>query len=289
MASWPEISQVLERYLQTEQMADRLLCVTLSLLSNRGTEVDENGQSYESWQVYVGGEALPRKDGSAGVEFVTVDAPIGAVGNVDLMAAVSQAAQFTHGLLAYAQGAERGTLSVGTRVPASLIDAANPEEFFRLLYSIADAARGVILELGQEDGFYAFRAQKIRDSVWSSIRQQTQNDTSITVEREVGNGRGIIFWINGLKNPNQGYRMLASRNDRGPGEHYVTIECSLGASQDVNMLRAVQAAASTVGGVVCDDGFVTIRISQHLTALTYATFASGVIQLVRAAEEYLGT
>jgi hypothetical protein len=289
MASWSEVRTVLERSLSTERVNDRLLSVTISLMSDRGTELDENGRSYESWQVYVSGEALPRKDGGAGLEFITVDAPIGAVGNVDLMDAVGHVGQLTHALLAYAQGTDGGTLSVGTRVPAHLIDAAHPEPFLMLLYSVADSARGVIPELGREDGFYAFRTEQIRESAWSGIRRQVQDDTSVAVERELGNnGRAFVLVMDGLKDPGRQHRMLVARNDRGPGEHYVTLEISFGPIENVDMPRAAHAAALTVGGVVYDDGFVSIRISHHLTAITYATFASAVIQLARAAEEYLG-
>ena len=285
MASWAQIGEALERYSRTERWNNEVFCVTISLVSEQGADVGERGRAYQDWNVYVRHEVMPRKDGEPGQEFVAIDAPIGSVGSTDLMSAIGHVGHLTHGLLGYAQGTDNGTLSIGTRVPADLIDAAHPESFLMLLYSIASAARAVIPELGREDGFYASRAEQIRESTWKSVLRLAQNDASITVERDFG--KGLVFSINGLKDPRRKLRMLACRNDQGVGEHYVTFEFALGAIHEVDMPRAAQAAATTNGGLVYQDGFVSFRVSQHLTALTYATFATSVLRLVDAAEEYL--
>lgn len=281
MASWPKIREMLERYSRTERLSDEMLRVSILLADEHGTEVDENGQRYAPWQVFVSREALPRKDGGPGLEFVSIDAPLSAVGHVDLMSAVGQVGQLAQGLLAYAQGTDSGALLVGTRMLADLLDAANPAPLILTLHSIGEAARAVTRELATEDGFYASRVQNIRQSAWQSVRQMVLNDGEFEVERDLSDA--IIFWINGSRGR---YRMFAALNQAGPGEQYVTFEYNLGAMQDVNLERAVQAAADTTGGVVCDDGFVSFRVSQHLTALTSGLFKISLAQLLIAIEKY---
>jgi hypothetical protein len=143
----------------------------------------------------------------------------------------------------------------------------------------------VIPELGAEDGLYAFRAEQARESTWKRIRQFLLNDDSITVEWDFGNV--FFFLFSGLKEPGRQLRMFVCRREQGVGQHYVIFEIELGAVQDVDMRCAAEVAAATNGEAVSVDGFVTIRVSEHLTALTPRTFATSILRPVDAAEEYL--
>jgi hypothetical protein len=287
MASWLEVREMLERYLGAERLTDEVLRVPISLVDDQGEGSAGSGSVYVKWDVYVRLEEIPRKDGGQGLEFVAIDAAVGAVGQIDLMSAVAHVGQLVQGALAYAQGTDSGTLSVGTRVPTGLIEVNKPETFLSLLYDIGGAARAVISELRTEDGRFAYRGEQIRESSWHSIRRLVLTDTGFAVDRDLGNG--FIFSIDGVKEPGRRLRMLVARNNEAAGEHYVTFEFTLGEIQHIDLRRAVEAAAPTTGGVVCDDGFVSFRVSQHLTALTSVTFASSVLQLAAAAETYLGS
>jgi hypothetical protein len=290
MASWPEIREILERYegRRARRLSDDVVVVSVAIsrIDDRGGGTGEGGPAYMERDVCVRRGLIPMKDGSPGEEYVAIDASIGFVGSVDLMSAVGQAGQFDHCLLGYAHGDNGGALSVGTRWPAALIDPGDPVPFLMMLRTIASTAHGVIPELGREDGFFAFRAEQIRQSAWNAIRRLVMEDEGLVVERDLGHG--FIFWTEGLKDPNRRHRMFVCQNNRGPGEHYVTFEIGLGAIQDVDMRRAAEAAAFTTGGIVYEEGLVTIRVSQHLTALTGPTFVACVLQLLEAAEQYLG-
>ena len=288
MASWPEIRETVELYegRRARRLSDEVLEVTVSLIDDEGGVTAEGERAYVEREVYVRRGAIPRKDGGPGEEYVAIDAPVGTVGVVDLMSAIGHAGQFDHCLVGYAQGTNGGTLSVGTRLPAALINLSEPMYFLLLLRNMADTARGVILELGTEDGFFAYRAEQIRQSAWNHIRRFIQDDDSLTVERDLGDA--FYLWIDGLKDPRRRFSLLVGENNRGAAGHYFTSEVSLGPVENVDMRRAAEAAALTTGGLVCQDGHVTIRVSQHLTALTAGTFAASVIQLVDAAEQYLG-
>jgi hypothetical protein len=288
MASWPEIRETLERYegRRARRLSDEVLEVTVALVDDEGGVTAGGERAYVEREVCVRRGVISRKDGGPGEEYVVIDAPIGWVGDVDLMNAVGQAGVFDHCLLGYAQGTNGGLLNVGMRLPAALINLGEPAYLLLLLRTIAGTARGVIPELGREDGFFAYRAEQIRQSAWNRIRRVIQEDDSLTVERDLG--KAFFLWIDGLKDPSRRFSLLVGENNRGVGGHYVTLEVGLGPVQNVDMRRAAEAAAITTGGLVCQDGHVTIRVSQHLTALTAATFAASVIQLVDAAEGYPG-
>jgi hypothetical protein len=287
MASWPEIRETLERYegRRVLRLSDEVLEVTVLVIDDRVGVTADGADAHLERKVNLRRGEIPRKDGGPGEEFVVIEAHIGAVGGVDLMSAVGQAGQFDHCLLGYVQGDHRGVLTVGTRLPAALLDVRNPVPFLSLLRTIARTAVGVMTELGPEGGLFAYRTEQIRRSAWNYLRRVIEDDDSITVWRDLGHG--FFFWIDGLKDPGRRLSLLICENNRGPGEHYFSLEIRLGPIQDVDLRRAAEAAASTTGGLVCHDGFVSIRVSQHVTALTDETLVASVIQLVDAAEQYL--
>jgi len=288
MASWPEIRETLERYewRRVQRLSDDLLVVTVDLVDADGGVTMEGERAHVQRDIYISREVLTRKDGGPGQEYVGILASVGTVGTVDLMSLVGHAGELAHSLLGYVQGTNGGTLVVGTRLPAAFIDISDPFPFLLLLRSIADTARGVISELGTEGGFYAYRAEQVRQSAWNCIRQLIQNDDSVTVEKDFGHG--FFFWTDGLKDPGRRFRLFVCQDNRGPGEYYVALEIALGTVRDVDLRRAAEVAAVTYGGVVNHEGLVAIRIYHHLTALTVGNFSTSVLQLVNAAEEYLG-
>lgn len=288
MATWSEIWETLQRYEGPgfRQLSDEVLAVTVSLIDDQAGVTADGERAYLEREVYIRRGAIPRKDGGPGEEYVLIDAPIGAVGAIDLMSAVGHAGHFGHCGIGYWHGPAGGMLTVGIRLPAVLIDLSEPVYFLLLLRTIASTAWGVIPEISKEDGFYAYRAEQIRQSAWNHIRRFIHDDDSLTVERDLGDV--LYLWIDGLKDPSRRFSLLVGENNRGLGQHYFTLEVSLGPVQNVDMRRAAEAAAITTGGLVCQDGYVTIRVSQHLTALTAGIFAASVIQLVDATEQYLG-
>jgi hypothetical protein len=282
MATWPEVRDVVERLLKTERWNDETLCATISLVGGQPGSSNAGEETYEERQVYIRRSVVPAKGQGGGFELVAIDAPLGPVGDLDLMSVIGHAGQLPGALLGYAQGGNGGMLTLGTRLPADLIDLNEPARFLMTAYLIADCARGAVRELGTSNGPYAHRAEEIRQSAWQRVRQSVLQDDQFTVEKDYGNG-----FILGVTGPSQRHRVFAAQNDRGLLGHYVTFEYALGAIQDVDMQRAVGAASSTLGGVVCDDGFVTLRLSQPLTALTCLTFSASIADLIGAAEEYM--
>lgn len=243
---------------------------------------DWNDLTSGSRQVYVHRATLPAN--GADLDFIAIDGPLGSVGSTDIASAVSHAGQFIPTLLSYSPDWGSGVLCASTRIPLDMVDPANPAALGKMISLVASAAFGFAAESGKPDGVYAARAREIRDSAWRNCAQIIKDDPEFTINRELSNGAGFIFAITGPSG--RSYEIFAARQNLGNDSH-VTLEYALGQVSNVDLTRAVQAANEMTGGVVCDDGFVTLRTSRSLTSLTADAFKLSVAQLLIAADKYL--
>jgi len=98
---------------------------------------------------------------------------------------------------------------------------------------------------------------------WDEVRAYIS--TSCTVEKEWP-GEGFIFYVDGVVGR---HRLLLAINNPGWGSvDYVTAEATLGIVEQVDLIRAAQAANTLLGDIVCSDGIVSLRDSRCLTTLS---------------------
>jgi hypothetical protein len=103
------------------------------------------------------------------------------------------------------------------------------------------------------------------------------------VEREWP-GVGFVFRADG---PVRSYRILLARSEaRSTGRGYITIEAALDNTDKANLQLALDCATNLLGGLVCYAGFVSLRESRYLPAMSTAQFNATVGYLIGAAEGY---
>jgi hypothetical protein len=270
MATWPDLRSALERVLHVESVGDDLLVVSIQL--NRG------GRQ----QVGIRHEMVPQRAPGPEFWYVSIDSVICRLGAVDLIHAIDLLGKLAVGHLGYVQGNNgTGLLTVGSKMPVATVDLRELSTLCMQIQFIGEAAFAVGKQLTASDEPQANQADEARDSAWQLIREDVLRSDDIAVERDYGDG--FIFMVEGTESR---HRLFASKNSRGPGLDYFTFEAALGRPDEVDLLRAVQAAERSLGGVVCQEGMVTFRESHHMTSLTPRTFKVSLADLIVAAENY---
>lgn len=176
MTSWLDVREALERLLSADRVNEDMVLVDVSV------------QEADRRKVAVRHEVVPGQAPDQGLDFVAIDAHVGAVGHTDLMSAVAQVGQLVPGLLGYAQGSDSGVLSVGTRMPTALLDGGQMPTLLMLVYLLASAASAVERELVISGSPYAYRSEEIRRAAWEQIRQSVLQDSEFAVDRDFGDG-----------------------------------------------------------------------------------------------------
>ena len=113
---------------------------------------------------------------------------------------------------------------------------------------------------------------------WQPLRDGIAAVPDLSIERDWGDG-----FLLAVQSESRKLVLLAAEN----GTETVTFESALGALDEVDIARAIACASVTLGGVVANEGFVSLRESHSWSSLDLRTLMVSVASLARATEDYL--